>query len=155
MTTCHPRYSATRRLIVSAELDEAASAAPQAPIVEEQETTTTTTPATDATVSTTPSSAPSTVPTTVPTTAPVTTTPAADVTEEVADAFAHGWFSDDAAFPQVALWGFALTAIGIGSWLLSRAVGRNWVGAIVGIVPFVVCLYFFFQNVNRLLPAAL
>ena len=74
---------------------------------------------------------------------------------EVADAFAHGWFSDDAAFPQVALWGFALTAIGIGSWLLSRAVGRNWVGALVGIVPFVVALYFFFQNVNRLLPAAL
>ena len=29
LTTCHPRYSATRRLIVSAELDEAASAAPQ------------------------------------------------------------------------------------------------------------------------------
>ena len=77
------------------------------------------------------------------------------MTDEVADAFAHGWFSDDDAFPQVALWGFALTAIGIGSWLLSRAVGRNWVGAIVGIVPFVVCLYFFFQNVNRLLPAAL
>jgi hypothetical protein len=29
------------------------------------------------------------------------------------------------------------------------------VGALVGIVPFVVALYFFFQNVNRLLPAAL
>ena len=43
----------------------------------------------------------------------------------------------------------------IGSWLLSRRVRRNWVGALVGIVPFVVALYFFFQNVNRLLPAAL
>ena len=45
-----------------------------------------------------------------------------------------------------------LTAIGIGAYLLSRRVRRNWVGALVGIVPFVVALYFFFQNVNRLLP---
>jgi len=29
------------------------------------------------------------------------------------------------------------------------------VGALVGIVPFALVLYFFFQNVNRLLPAAL
>ncbi len=90
----------------------------------------------------------------VPPTVPVTTPPS-DVTDEMADAFAHGWFSDDDAWPQVALWGFALTAIAIGSWLLSRRVGHNWVGALAGIVPFVVCLYFFFQNVNRLLPAAL
>ena len=76
----------------------------------------------------------------------------ATVGEETADAFAHGWFSDDAAFPQVALWGLVLAAIGIGSYLLSRRVRRNWVGALVGIVPFVVALYFFFQNVNRLLP---
>ena len=78
-----------------------------------------------------------------------------EVSGEAADAFAHGWFSDDAAFTQVALWGFALSAIAIGAWLLSREVRRNWVGALVGIVPFVVALYFFFQNVNRLLPAAL
>ena len=75
--------------------------------------------------------------------------------EDLADAFAHGWFSDDAAFLQVALWGLALAAIGIGSWLLSRRFRRNWVGALVGIVPFALVLYFFFQNVNRLLPAAL
>ncbi len=78
-----------------------------------------------------------------------------DVGEETADAFAHGWFSDDAAFVQVALWGLVLSAIGIGSYLLSRRVRRNWVGALAGIVPFVVALYFFYQNVNRLLPAAL
>ena len=51
--------------------------------------------------------------------------------------------------------GDALAAIGIGAWLLSRRVRRNWVGALVGIVPFALVLYFFFQNVNRLLPAAL
>jgi sortase A len=34
-------------------------------------------------------------------------------------------------------------------------VRNNWVGGLVGIVPFLVALYFLFQNVNRLLPAAL
>ena len=43
----------------------------------------------------------------------------------------------------------------IGAYLLSRATRRNWIGALAGIVPFVIVLYFFFQNVNRLLPAAL
>ena len=90
--------------------------------------------------------------------APATATPADEPPaddEELADAFAHGWFSDDAAFAQVALWGVVVSAIAIGAWLLSRRVRRNWVGALVGIVPFVIALYFFFQNVNRLLPAAL
>ena len=55
----------------------------------------------------------------------------------------------------MALWGTLLTAIAIGAYLLSRATRHNWIGAVAGIVPFVVVLYFFFQNVNRLLPAAL
>ena len=160
LTTCTPRYTASKRLIVFADLDQDASAAPQPPIVSE--------PATSPSVP---------VPTAVPTTAPstdnpvvattarsvatttTTTVPAAVVARGAgsasADAFAHGWFSDDAAFAQVALWGLVLTAVSIGAWLLSRRVRRNWVGALVGIVPFVIALYFFFQNVNRLLPAAL
>ena len=35
---------------------------------------------------------------------------------------------------------------------LSKKAKRDWVGLTVGIVPFVIVLYFFFQNVNRLLP---
>jgi sortase A len=31
-------------------------------------------------------------------------------------------------------------------------VKRDWVGLLVGVGPFVITLYFFFQNVNRLLP---
>ena len=77
------------------------------------------------------------------------------MTTEVADAFSHGWFSDDAAWVDVALWGLALTAVAIGAYLVSRRFRRNWLGALVGIVPFVVVLYFFFQNVNRLLPTGL
>ena len=76
-------------------------------------------------------------------------------TQTSSPAASLGWFSDSAAFGQIALWGLALTAISIGAYFLSRQVRRNWVGALVGIVPFVIALYFFFQNVNRLLPAAL
>lgn len=74
------------------------------------------------------------------------------INEGIADAFAEGWFSDPGANGQVALWGLLLAAIGIGSYLLSRKVKRDWVGLLAGIGPFVVVLYFFFQNVNRLLP---
>ena len=70
----------------------------------------------------------------------------------IADAFSEGWFSDPGANSQVLLWGLALAAIGILSYLLSRRAKRDWVGLLIGIGPFVVTLYFFFQNVNRLLP---
>ena len=70
----------------------------------------------------------------------------------IADAFAEGWFSDPGANLQVGLWGMILALIAISAYLISRLVRRDWVGAMVGILPFVVALYFFFQNVNRLLP---
>lgn len=72
-----------------------------------------------------------------------------------ADAFAQGWFTDTDAFGPLAWWGFALALIGFGAHSLSRVTGRHAVGALAGIAPFVVASYFFFQNVNRLLPAAL
>ncbi len=65
--------------------------------------------------------------------------------------FGEGWFSDDAAWPQVALWGLACTAIALGAWFVSRR-SRNVIGALLGIAPFLVVLYFFFENVDRLLP---
>jgi sortase A len=181
LTTCDPKYTATNRLIVYADLDvDASSAPPQAPIVVLDDPTATAPPdatlpggddptvsaASTPTASTPPSTSADPTAPTVPSVATVSTTPSGagdapvgsaptEVSGEAADAFAHGWFSDDAAFTQVALWGFAVSAIAIGAWLLSREVRRNWVGALVGIVPFVIALYFFFQNVNRLLPAAL
>ncbi|MET0325654.1 MAG: class E sortase [Ilumatobacteraceae bacterium] len=183
LTTCHPRYTAAQRLIVYAELDvEASSSAPLPAVVATQPDPTATLPGepvassvptettvaaddptvTAVTAATTPEA------TAAPETSVTSTVPAeatgdddgndagpSEVAEETADAFSHGWFSDDGAPLQVGLWGLALAAIGIGSWLLSRRVRRNWVGALVGIVPFALVLYFFFQNVNRLLPAAL
>jgi sortase A len=170
LTTCTPRYTAKQRLIVFADLDVAASSPVQAPIIETPPSTTPTGGESgDNPVVATPPPSPTTLPGEVvtPTTvgAPTTTSTAPTTTTTLAaarpasaasaDAFAFGWFSDSDAFAQIALWGLALTAISIGAWLLSRQVRRNWVGALVGIVPFVIALYFFFQNVNRLLPAAL
>ncbi|MGA9277043.1 class E sortase, partial [Ilumatobacter sp.] len=74
------------------------------------------------------------------------------VNEGIADAFSDGWFSDPGANSQVALWGLAVSAIAIASYLVSRRLRRDWAGLLIGIVPFTVALYFFFENVNRLLP---
>ncbi len=74
------------------------------------------------------------------------------VNSGIADAFSESWFSDPAANPQVGLWGVALGSVALGAYFVSRKLRRDWAGLLVGIVPFVVVLYFFFQNVNRLLP---
>ena len=66
--------------------------------------------------------------------------------------FRNRWFSDPDAFSHVALWGLVLIAVALGAYAASRRARRNWVGLLVGVVPFVVVLYFFFENINRLLP---
>jgi sortase A len=71
------------------------------------------------------------------------------------DAFSSHWFDDRAALPQVALWAAISTAVVVGAYLLARHFRNSWIGLAVGVVPFIVTLYFFYQNVNRLLPAAL
>ena len=165
LTSCHPKYTTNERIIVSAELDPTATTgAVAAPTInygqppddvaaaDPDPTNTvfepTTTDAIDAeTAGTLPSDDPTDDPT-------LTASGVEDqqIGEVTADAFSAGWFSDPDANGQVALWGLLLAAIGIASYLLSRTAKRDWVGLLVGIGPFVVTLYFFFQNVNRLLP---
>jgi len=74
------------------------------------------------------------------------------VNEGIADAFSESWFSDPGANSQVGLWGAVLAAVALAAYLISRRFRRDWVGLAIGLLPFVVTLYFFFQNVNRLLP---
>jgi sortase A len=74
------------------------------------------------------------------------------VNEGIADAFSESWFSDPGANSQVGLWGAVLAAVALAAYLISRRFRRAWVGLAIGLLPFVVTLYFFFQNVNRLLP---
>jgi sortase A len=77
------------------------------------------------------------------------------ITGPAADAFSDGWFHDRSAIPQVVFWAVAVAALAVGAHVLRRRVGSRFVGIAVGIVPFLVALYFFYQNVNRLLPPSL
>jgi hypothetical protein len=52
----------------------------------------------------------------------------------------------------VALWGGLLTLVGLGAWGISRLTKRNWVGGLLGLLPFLFVLYFFYENAARLLP---
>jgi sortase A len=171
LTTCTPRYTARERLVVYADLDPGASDPPQPAVLDYGGEPAELAPGSSLPATTpAPGSSVESVPATTdgsPTTtgAPSTTvedpsaggddTASPGVTEESADAFSHGWFSDGAAWPQVVLWGLVGAAIAVGAYLLARSVRRIWVGVLVGTLPFLVALYFFFQNVNRLLPAAL
>ena len=83
-------------------------------------------------------------------TTPEATAPAPS--DRVQDAFADGWFHDRGAWPQIALWGGALILIAIAVRKISRHFRHDSIGIAVGIIPFVICLYFFYQNINRLLP---
>jgi sortase A len=167
LTSCDPVFEATRRIVISSELDSAASGPVGEPLLnygrpDEQAAPGVLPGANDPTDDAPVASSPS--PTSeatdqssgnldddAPTNSveqPATT--AAD--DNIADAFSESWFSDPAANPQVGVWGLGLAAISIGAYMVSRRLRRDWAGLLVGIVPFVVTLYFFFQNVNRLLP---
>ena len=86
---------------------------------------------------------------------PVSAARDSEPVDGLADAFGQGWFSDPAANRHVGAWGVLLGGVALAAWWVTRRSGRNLVGAAVGIVPFVVVLYFFYQNVNRLLPPGL
>jgi sortase A len=184
LTSCHPKFSTSKRYVVDAELDLTRSSQVTAPVAElpppsedqpidtsfvpttvadsvapigsapSTDVSATDVPATDVSGTGVPVATPDTNPAVAPST-PTTAPLAAIDTERSEGVFQNSWFADDAAWVDVGLWGMVLTAISIGSWLLSRRVKRNWVGALVGIAPFVVVLYFWFENVNRLLPANL
>lgn len=74
------------------------------------------------------------------------------VNANIADAFSEGWFSDPAANSQVGLWGLVLAMVAGAAYAISRRFRSDLIGLAIGLIPFVLALYFFFQNVNRLLP---
>ncbi len=156
LVTCTPVRTSKQRLIIHATLDTTASPAPTATqrYYGQEGDEITVLPGDDVTESSAVGTAApneSTAPTTTPAAAPAD--PPAGFSD--ADPFAAGWFSDGAAWPHVIAWGLTLIALCAGCYLLARALRRRWVGWVVGVVPFTVLLYFFFQNVNRLLPPGL
>ncbi|MGD9704220.1 MAG: class E sortase [Acidimicrobiia bacterium] len=158
LTSCHPRYSARQRIIVTAELDVAASDPVETPVINYGHEAPLPAGSDDG-LDEDPSTVAGDESPIVTDAAAVDDVPPADAEEDAeelaaldsADAFSDGWFSDEAAFSQVALWGFALTAVALLFTFIGRRT-RNWIGALTGIGPFVVVLYFWFENVNRLLP---
>ena len=146
LTSCHPEYSARQRIIVTAAFDAAASSPLLEPSSAPPATTTPTlAPQTTAQATTAPGQV-TTVPATTQPDSPVVSPPPPDL-----DTFGQGWVSDQKAWAQLALWGTILTAIAVGAWLLGKRIPQ-WAAALIGLVPFTLALYFFFDNVNRLLP---
>jgi sortase A len=152
LISCHPKLSATNRIIVTALLDPAASSAPVTAATPMPVEPTATTLPVDEPVATsvgTGGPEPTDVSATATTIDELIDNELADQTE---DGFSQGWFDEPEAWPQVALWGTALSAIAILAWMLSRKTKRNLIGLAVGLAPFALALYFFYENANRLLP---
>ena len=160
LSTCTPVSVSSHRLIIHAELVTDQSSQVYKPPTKKPSgsTTTTTTSATlpgDSASATTVANA---TPGTTPTSTTSTTSSAAGTGTDAAqsaDAFSQGWFADTSAILPSILWGLALVAVSIGAYFVGKRYRRLWVGFAVGFAPFVVVLYFFFENVNRLLPPGL
>jgi sortase A len=171
LVSCTPRYSARNRIVVRSDLvpelsDALTQAAPVVPsdvpddpdatLPVEDPITVTDTAGPTATDGATANSAPSDTEAADTATSDTATTDTAVVAPEATsatpDAFTDGWFSDSSAIVPAVLWGLLLAAIGYGVYRLSHRVRRYWVGVLAGFVPFIVVLYFFYENVNRLLP---
>ncbi len=178
LVTCTPIGTASRRLVVHADLDPTKSSkVGKSKLFYGQEPTTVVAPtlpgdtANGGTVEDGNSVADSVVPASklpnTPDTVPGnsvnggagtptgTSTPGGESFAIPTDAFNQGWFSDGRAWPHVLGWGLLLLAVALGAYQLAKRFRRLWLGFVVGVVPFVVVLYFFFENVNRMLPAAI
>lgn len=166
LVSCTPRYSAKNRIVVRSELvpdrSDPLTQPTGLPVTDGSLPNTT-----DTAAATLPDEGPVTVVDTVvdtvadtvadtavdDTTVPDSTTPAvAPAGTASPDAFTDGWFSDSSAIAPAIMWGALLAAIGYGIYWVSRRFRRYSVGILAGFVPFLVALYFFYENVNRLLP---
>jgi sortase A len=142
LTTCEPKFSAARRLIVVATLVGEAADLPPAP----PPTTVPPTPPT------TPPDSPTTAPTTAaPTTAATTAPPTTRAPRSLAEAEA-GLSGESASNGPAVVWGLLAAAVWVLTWLAGRW-WRRWPAYLLGTPVFLVVLFVFFENFNRLLPA--
>ena len=180
LITCEPKYTSKQRLVVHATLDPSrgspvglplvygAAASSELPSDDTAIDTTTVAPTTTVAVTDpTVAGVPATSAVAVAPTVDTATTEAAAVStvtgvsrngnasEFAEDAFSQGWFDDDAAWPHVAGWAILLGVVAYGAYRLAKRYRRLYLAFVAGFVPFVVVLYFFYENINRLLPAAI
>ena len=145
LTTCHPKRSTAKRLVVYTRLDPSESSTPR------QRGTGQSAETIPASTQPTTSLAGTPVVTDPAVTDPAVTNPAG-TQQAGSDELSRGWFHDSGAWPQILLWGALLVSIALGARWTGRRLGRRWLGPVVAAIPFVIVLYFVFQNVNRLLP---
>jgi sortase A len=173
LISCHPVWSTAQRIVVSAALvpeesspvleprryqvlDPTSTPSEFSPPAEESiATTTTAPPETSAPPTPFPDGPPIPIISIVPVPPGASEANALAEPAEITDAFADGWFHDRAAFPQIALWGSMLLVISILAHRVSVALRRDLAGFGLGLLPFLLSLYFFFQNLQRLVPPGL
>ncbi|MGH9179714.1 MAG: class E sortase [Acidimicrobiales bacterium] len=140
LTTCHPRFSASKRLIVVAVLTGEAADVPAPP------PTTTTLPPTTVPPTTLPGA--TGAPTSVATTTTTTTQPSLLAAEE------EGLSGRSASNGPAIAWGAAAAGVWFLVWLASKRWRRwKWPFYVVGTPVFLVVLFVFFENFSRLLPS--
>jgi sortase A len=127
LTSCNPRYSSRQRIIIKARLDTSVQDALPAAV------TTVVAPPVD-------NGDEQTI-----------VEPIEDPTIAALDSFSAGWFSDPDAWLPTILWGLLATAIAVGFWFLGRH-WKRWAAYLLAVIPFLFVLYFFYENVARLLP---
>jgi sortase A len=135
LTTCEPRFSARRRLVVSAVLEDRPA---PSPTTSSSTTTTTVAPDDDEVAggrSTT-----------------TTTTEAPEPAETVGFEDPAGLSGDPAARWPTLWWGLAAAGVALALWLIARRL-RPILVYVLGAPVFLVVLFVFFENVSRLLPA--
>lgn len=181
LITCTPKYTSKQRLVVHATLDTSRGSPVGAPLIfygqDEPIPVDPVLPADDSTdpvVATSPVEATTagtadTAGTTVAPASPTTSTtaPAVIVSNSTddggtaanpfagEDAFTQGWFDDSDAWLHVIGWGALLALVAYASFRVAKRFRHLYLAFVVGFVPMVVVLYFFYENVNRLLPAAI
>ena len=146
LTTCTPKYSAAKRLVISADLDLAVSSPPGAAPAPTPEGFVK--PVVRPVAVNSPSSR--IHPLAGAVIAPAAT--AADPFTTAEEPFSTGWFRNPGAWPRALGWGLFLVVIAMAASRLGRATGHRWVGWLVGCVPFLVVLFHFYDNVSRIVP---
>lgn len=157
LTTCHPKWSAAQRLIVTATLDDLRSD-PMLPDTAIGNTATPDVPATTLPPTSLPSETLSDTSTTTDTTAAVTPPEPADLNSSAPNesqgeqVFSAGWFHDSTALVQAIIWMIVLLGIRTIVIRVSQRRKSWWPMLPVGLLPAAIGLYFFYLNVNNLVP---
>jgi sortase A len=85
-------------------------------------------------------------------TVPTTTVPTSKVTQAVKGTSLAG--SGNGSWLSAVLWGLAVAAVVIATWLLARRTRRRWPLYVLGGLATLVVLFFFFTAISPLLPAS-